>query len=173
MTGRAGASLPASPAAIARVVADIHAASWKVAYRGLFPDHYLDHEISAERRHYWGNRVLQLFAGEGEIFLATIAGRTAGFLCIEVGEEREWGAYVDNLHVLPHLRGANIGGALLARGAAWARAHGQRQLYLWVFERNRAARRFYLRHGWRVAQRRLDAIPGGGRRMVLRMVKPL
>jgi hypothetical protein len=56
---------------------------------------------------------------------------------------------------------------------AWARAHGQRQLYLWVFERNHAARRFYLRQGWRVAQRRLDPIPGGGRRMVLRLVKRL
>lgn len=173
MTGRRDVPLPASAAAIARVAARIHAASWKVAYRGLFPDHYLDHEIDAERRQYWRKRVPQLFAGEGEIFLATVAGCTAGFLCIEVGEEREWGAYVDNLHVLPHLRGANIGGALLARGAAWARAHGQRQLYLWVFERNHAARRFYLRQGWRVAQRRLDPIPGGGRRMVLRLVKRL
>ncbi|MBL8522573.1 MAG: GNAT family N-acetyltransferase, partial [Betaproteobacteria bacterium] len=125
------------------MIAAIHAASWKVAYRGLYADRYLDHEVAGERRRHWRKRVPELLAGDGEIFLAQIDGRAVGFICIELGTDREWGAYVDNLHVLPAWRGANVGGALLERGAAWARARGQKQLWLWVFERNHAARRFY------------------------------
>lgn len=158
---------------IAHTIAAIHAASWKVAYRGLYADHYLDREVDKERRQYWGTRVPELIAGDGEIFLAQIGGQAAGFLCIELSADREWGAYVDNLHVLPAWRGANLGGALLEHGAAWAKARGQKQLWLWVFERNHAARRFYQRDGWRAVERQLDDVPGGGRRYVLRMVKSI
>ncbi len=158
---------------IADTIAAIHAASWKVAYRGLYADHYLDHEVEEERKQYWNKRVPELFAGDGEIFLAQMRGKDAGFLCIELGPDRHWGAYVDNLHVLHAWRGANLGGALLEHGATWAKARGQQRLWLWVFERNHAARRFYQRDGWRAVERRLDDVPGGGRRYILRMVKSI
>ena len=115
--------------------------------------------------------VIELANGSGEIFLASISRKPAGFLCIESGPGKEWGAFVDNLHVLPHLRGANIGARLLARGEDWALRHDHRQLYLWVFEENHAARRFYRREGWRDAERQLHVIPGGDSRPVRRMIK--
>lgn len=157
----------------ARTIAAIHAASWKVAYRGLYADRYLDHEVDVERRRHWQQRVPELLAGDGEIFLAQAGRQAAGFLCIELGPDREWGAYVDNLHVLPAWRGANLGSALLAHGTAWARARTQTQLWLWVFERNHAARHFYRREGWHAVERRIDDVPGGGRRYILRMVKSI
>ena len=79
--------------------------------------------------------------------------------------------FADNLHVLPRFRGTNIGGHLLARGEDWARRHDQAQLYLWVFEENHAARRFYRREGWRDAERQLHEIPGGEKRAVWRLIK--
>lgn len=158
---------------VARQIAALHAASWKTTYRGIFADHYLDHEVDTERRRHWLARVRQLSTGQGEIFLATSADRALGFACIEIGPEREWGALVDNLHVLPTFKGAGLGAALLEAGAKWAAAQGQKQMYLWVYAGNTAARRFYDRLGWREAQRRAEEVPGGAKRMVLRMVKPL
>ena len=157
---------------IAPLVAGLHAASWKVAYRGLFADGYLDNEVETERLSHWQRRVPELAAGTGEIFLATLGQEAVGFVCVEIGPEREWGAYVDNLHVLPDLRGQRIGTLLLARAAQWASAHGETQMYLWVFEANQQARRFYKREGWRAADRQIQGIPGGGERAMWRMVKP-
>ena len=160
---------------VARLIASLHAASWRNTYRGIFPQAYLDFQVEAERLQHWRMRVIELAnrigEGAGEIFLASISGKPAGFLCIESGAEKEWGAFVDNLHVLPHLRGANIGAHLLARGEVWALGHGHRQLYLWVFEENHAARRFYQREGWYDAERQWHVIPGGESRPVRRMIK--
>ena len=155
---------------IAPLVAGLHAASWKVAYRGIFTDDYLDGEVEVERLHHWRQRLPALVQGTGEIFLATLAKEPVGFLCIELGPEREWGAYVDNLHVLPNLRGQRIGARLLARAAQWARAQGASSMYLWVFEANHQARRFYEREGWRAQERQVQDIPGGGARPMWRMV---
>jgi len=156
---------------VSRLVAGLHVESWKSAYRGILSDAYLDVEIDGERRRHWQQRVPELAQGVGEIFLATLAGRPAGFMCIEIGPEKKWGALVDNLHVLPRWRGANIGGQLLACGEDWALRHDQRQLYLWVFEENQSARRFYQREGWREAERRLIDIPGGVNKAVWRLIK--
>ncbi len=158
---------------IAPLVATLHAASWKVAYRGIFNDAYLDGEVEAERLNHWRLRVPELAAGTGEIFLARLAGDAVGFVCIEIGTEGEWGAYVDNLHVLPDLRGQRIGSLLLARAAQWARAHGEKQLYLWVFEANLQARHFYEREGWVATERNIQEVPGGGERPMWRMVKAI
>ena len=36
-------------------IADIHASSWRVAYRGLFPDAFLDGPLVDNRlAHWWG-----------------------------------------------------------------------------------------------------------------------
>ena len=162
-----------APAEISRTIAALHAASWKSAYRGIFPDHYLDHDVESERLVYWRKRVPELMAGQGEIYLAKVAGEPAGFLCIENGPEKEWGAFVDNLHVVPEQRGARIGARLLERGAAWAGKQGQKQLYLWVYELNHAARQFYAREGWQEAERVAAVVTGGQERFVLRLIKRL
>ena len=156
---------------IAQCIAGMHAASWKNAYRDIFPEAFLDGEVDGERRRHWQKRVRELANGNGEIFLASVSGKPAGFLCIEIGKEKEWGAFVDNLHVLPPFRGTHLGGRLLAKGEDWARRHGQAQLYLWVFEENDAARRFYQRVGWRDAERQLHEIPGGKKKAVWRLIK--
>ena len=156
---------------LAPLVASLHAASWKSAYRGIFPQAWLDAEVEGERLRHWRQRVHELAAGTGEIFLASIAQRPAGFLCIEIGPEKEWGALVDALHVLPSLRGRRVGGSLLARAEKWALDRGQRQMYLWVFEENHAARRFYRREGWHDAERQLQEVPGGERRAIWRLIK--
>lgn len=158
---------------IPTLIAPLHAASWRVAYRGIFDDAYLNNEVNEERLRHWQARVPVLIRGVGEIFLATIAGVPAGFLCIEIGPERERGAYVDNLHMLPHLRGHGVGKLLVVAASRWALKHGEHQLYLRVFEDNKQARQFYAREGWREVAREVEVVPGGRSAAMLVLVKAL
>jgi ribosomal protein S18 acetylase RimI-like enzyme len=160
-------------AEIVALIARMHADSWRGAYRGIYPDRFLDFEADSERIRFWRRRVPQLRTIEGELFLATLEGAPAGFLCIEVGEERLWGAFVDNLHVLPAFQEKGVGAALVERAAEWARQRHQRQLYLFVLEDNLAARHFYERTGWRVAGREMHDLVNEGEAPVLRLVKPI
>jgi GNAT superfamily N-acetyltransferase len=158
---------------IATRIARLHVASWRVAYRGIFDDAYLDHRLDADRAAYWHLRVPKLFAGTGEIFVATLGEEDVGFVCVERKPEDEWGVYVDNLHVLPGERGSGLGIALLARAAAWAKEHGATQLYLLVYEDNVQARHFYQREGWHTMAREVNAAPDGGSYPCLRLVKAI
>ena len=75
----------------------------------------------------------------GETWVARAAGRILGFLCLD-GED------LDQLYLLPgHFR-RGIGSLLLAK----ARERSPERLHLFTFQRNKAARAFYERHGFRL-----------------------
>lgn len=162
---------------IAKLIAPLHAASWKSAYRGILSDHYLDYVVDGERLSHWVQHVQGLVAGDGEIFLARLEDEAVGFLCIEstgmegAADENTHGAYVSNLHVLPHIKGQGIGTALLEVGAKWANARGFTQMYLFVFEDNAAGRTFYQANGWHVVERIMSELPDGALAAELRLVK--
>jgi ribosomal protein S18 acetylase RimI-like enzyme len=162
------------PDDIATLIAPLHAASWKSAYRGIMPDHFLDYVVDGERLSHWQRRVRELQAGGGEIYLARVNNEPVGFLCIEANDLAETGingAYVNNLHVLPHLKGKGIGTALLDHGATWARKHGYDSLFLFVFEDNHNARAFYKANGWHAVARIMSELPDGAMAAELRLVK--
>lgn len=166
---------------IANLIAPLHAASWKSAYRGILSDHYLDHVVDKERLTHWHQHVRDLAASDGEIFLARVDDVPVGFLCIEhsLAEANIDAAYVNNLHVLPHIKGQGIGTALLAAGAQWAKARGFSQMTLFVFEDNLAARAFYKANGWHAVARTMSELPntaeGAENRLAaeLRLVKSI
>jgi GNAT superfamily N-acetyltransferase len=161
---------------IARLIAPLHAASWKSTYRGIFSDEYLDHMVDEDRLSHWRKHVRELAENDGEIFLARLQDAPVGFLCIERPDPlnvRMQGAYVNNLHVLPHIKGQGIGTGLLERGAAWAKARGFTEMMLFCFEDNVAARRFYQSNGWHVVERLMSEVPGGSLAAELRLVKKI
>ena len=61
---------------IAHLIAPIHAASWKSAYRGIFSDEYLNQFVDEDRLANWRNQARDLIENDGEIFLATVAGES-------------------------------------------------------------------------------------------------
>ena len=71
----------------------------------------------------------------------TIAGDLDGFLARD-------GAYISCLYIRRAARGRGLGHALLAHAKSRAP-----KLSLWTFQRNTGAQRFYLREGFREAQR--------------------
>ncbi|AXC50339.1 GNAT family N-acetyltransferase [Paracoccus suum] len=76
-----------------------------------------------------------------EVTVAEAAGEVAGFMAFLPAEREVTSLFVDR-------RGGGIGAALL--NVAKARHH---HLTLWAFEANKAARRFYLREGFRLTDR--------------------
>lgn len=126
----------------APAIAALHAASWQVAYRGDFSDHYLDVDCPAERLVVWRERFRKPDPGM-VVTLAEEGNRLRGFCCTFLDYD-EQGSYLDNLHVAPDTKGQGIGKALLqdAIKQTCKRAADCR-LYLWVLTSNQRAIGFY------------------------------
>ena len=93
---------------------------------------------------------------------ARTAGSEAGS-GLTTAPDAQRSVYIENLHVLPGLKGGGLGTRLLDAAAAWARAQGAAGMHLLVFEDNRAAIGFYEAKGWRRVGRQDDGMGGHAR----------
>lgn len=128
-------------------IAHLHAISWQKNYRGSFGDHYLDHEVQADRLQVWTKRLTQLNANQ-HIIVVEENKQAIGFVCVYLNEDPNWGALLDNLHVLGEYSGRGIGKDLMKKAAEWVQEQDATSLmYLWVLAANKGALRFYKRLG--------------------------
>ncbi len=111
-------------------VADVHAATARVAYAHVFEGPF----PLEEARERWS-------AFPGEIAVAEEDGRLVGFAAYDARE-------LYGLYVLPSHQGRGLGSRLLDAAGPVEE--------LWVLRDNAAARRFYERRGWRAADERID-----------------
>lgn len=121
------------------LIAALHTANWRLGYRGLLPNAFLDHEIEAIMTKRWaeqpvGPRDLLLVA-EGE------GGMLAGF--VSVWDEGTPIAFIDNLHVAASGRSQGLGRRLLGEVAERLQALGMTGAYLYVLIGNERARALY------------------------------
>jgi GNAT superfamily N-acetyltransferase len=152
------AATPGDIEAIAR----LHAVSWRVAYRGMFSDAYLDGDVLADRLATWTERLAHPAANQF-VVVAEHAGDLTGFACAYADDDPDWGTLLDNIHVRPGIKRRGAGTRLLAEVARWAhRLHPASGLYLWVLADNVPAQRFYERWGARNAETQQFEPPGGG-----------
>ena len=93
-----------------------------------------------------------IFERHEEVWLAEEDGRTLGFLAIRRSRTEGW-EVLEKLYVEPEAQNRGVGTALLDK-AKQLRPDG---LYLWVFQRNEGARRFYERHGFLLVKLTDDA----------------
>jgi len=139
-------------AADAPAIAALHVASWRDAYREILDPGFLAGPVEAERAALWIDRMARPKPNQ-LVLLAELEGELIGFVCAFMGD--------------------NLGRALLAEVARQARAAGTRSgLHLWVYEDNRPARAFYERLGGEAVERELQAKPGGGSAIEIRMHWP-
>ena len=146
----------------AGAIAAIHAASWRVAYRGILNDSYLDGDVVADRNQHWQQRLEHPAPGQF-VAIAELAGDPVGFSCAFADHDPRYGALIDNVHVLPSHAGQGIGTALIARAFQWLAERDERRgVYLWAYEKNAGARRLYERLGARHVETISKPNPGGG-----------
>ncbi|MFT6810749.1 MAG: GNAT superfamily N-acetyltransferase [Saprospiraceae bacterium] len=151
-------------------IAKLHADSWQMNYRGSFSDEYLENEVHGDRLEVWTER-LNNPTDTQHVLLAEEHEMLMGFVCTFLDYHKEWGAYLDNLHVQPTAYGQGLGGQLLVKSAAYvAKYRSNSELYLWVLEKNLGAIRFYGRMGGLNKGSTEFQNPGGGKSNALRIV---
>lgn len=146
----------------ANAIADLHTRSRQVAYRGLYGDHYLDHELAAVSRAVWRER-FETYEPATDLILAAKDGdEPVGLAYASFRINREIGLLVDNLHVAPERKGEGLGTRLLAEVARWlVRDHAHAPLHLEVYAPNANALGFYAHRGGLEVARLREILPGG------------
>jgi GNAT superfamily N-acetyltransferase len=146
----------------AGAIASVHTENWREAYRGILPDAYLKGPVVSDRLNLWRARFASPGADRHFVLLAESEMELAGFVCLLLDEEPQWGACLDNLHVLPCWRGKGIGRALFGRAARWVvSVEPGWGMHLWVLEANLDARRFYEALGGELVERRPKEVVAG------------
>jgi ribosomal protein S18 acetylase RimI-like enzyme len=152
----------------AEAIANIHAQSWQVAYRGILTDAFLDHEVLENRLKIWTERFSHPAKNEF-ICVAVEKQVLKGFVCMYGNDDAQWGTLVDNLHVSPELKGQGIGKRLMQEAAKWvSKKYPNSGLYLWVYEDNHEARRFYEKMGGKNVESQIYDNADGGSANTLR-----
>jgi len=166
----------------ARAVTRAHVAAWQVAYRGIFPDSFLD-DMTREledRVRRWERIIVSPDVPGTVTIVAELDGEVVGWLGYGptrdddlAPAERGGTGEVYGIYVHPDRWGSGAGRALLGEGVARLEEAGFVQATLWVLEDNRSARRFYEHHGWRHDGAREVFERAGVRPMELRYRRPL
>ena len=134
----------------ATAIAEVHVATWKAAYAGIFHDDFLSAMSVGHRAEVW-NRILEEAADGAGLHVALAGGRIVGFA--HGGPSRDTdgrdAAEVYAVYVLPGYWGTGVGRALLDALVAELTAGGAPEATLWVLEPNHRARAFYEREGWK------------------------
>jgi GNAT superfamily N-acetyltransferase len=134
-------------------VARINVEGWRVAYRGIVPDEYLDAMRPSDRI----ERVTQrLGAADPAATLLAVGedgsvGAYAGLSAVRDAEDRHprlWTGELAALYADPVLRGSGAGGAVHDAGVGYLTEQGFAHAVLWVLEDNEPSRRFYEARGW-------------------------
>ena len=128
--------------------------------------------MKEDRRKVWTERLRSPPVTQ-HITLAIDQDELCGFACTYAQHDPQWGALLDNLHVSSAWQSKGVGRALMRQTARWI--IGQKEpegLYLWVFEKNTAARAFYDQQGGVRQESVTVDNPGGGQAEVFRYVWP-
>ena len=122
-----------------QAIAAIHIESWKDSYSDVLPADFLDWKINRVFLKHWHEVKIQ----KNDIILVAEENLVTGFIAV-------WCRpipFIDNLHVKPSYRSKKLGSALIKAVAKELIKKGHKTAYLWVFENNQKAIRFYERLG--------------------------
>jgi GNAT superfamily N-acetyltransferase len=156
----------------ATAIAALHIASWRDAYRNILLPEFLAGPIEIERQSAWRERMTAPRPNQ-QVLVADDGGTLVGFICAFTSDDPVWGTFVDNLHVAAPARGRGLGAALLrAVAGSVDQDSASGGLYLWVYEANEPARRFYERLGAAAVEKVIEELPGGGSAAAVRMHWP-
>jgi GNAT superfamily N-acetyltransferase len=145
----------------ADALASAHIDGWRVGYRDVVPDEYLDaEEFATSRRERWRAWTWQSVIPDSRLFSVTIQGRVVGFghigpehvgamptfgSSIETGSER---GEVYGFYLHPTAWGSGAAAALMSRCEEFLRDEGFPSAILWVLRDNPRACAFYEKAGW-------------------------
>ena len=129
------------------MIAKLHAKSWQQNYRGIFSHPFLDKEVEQERSGFWYNK-LKFPKENQQVTVASLDENMVGFSCLLLNDDPAFGSLLDNLHVSMTLQKSGVGKLLMKECAkSICDKSNTKKMYLWVYESNKNAIRFYERLG--------------------------
>ena len=164
MTNTAGIHIRLATAVDARSIAEIGVLGWQAAYRGIFPDAFLDGLSIDARETAWRMMLENDEAGDAPAWLAGRNGSAIGFLAsgpLRDGDVPRPAAEIYAIYVVPDSWRSGAGKALLGAAIDHWKTRGATTLVLWVLEANDRGRAFYEAMGWRADGRRQQIDLGG------------
>jgi GNAT superfamily N-acetyltransferase len=123
----------------AEAVAGVQVRSWRAAYAHIFPPERLA-GLSVEERATMWRRYPPL--------VAEVDGEIVGFASVGPSQDPDGDGELYAIYVEPRYWGAGFGRELMAAAEQRLRELGHREAFLWVFEDNPRAHRFYEAAGW-------------------------
>jgi GNAT superfamily N-acetyltransferase len=144
-------------------IAQVHATTWKEAYRGLLDSAFLDNlgerRLTARWRTHLDRREQDL---DEEVLVAFNGRDMVGFAAASTSREAfaPWDAEITMVYVLKEHRGQGIGRGLMKATADHCIRRGMFSGGLWVLRDNGAARDFYEALGGEPTGRKADSVGG-------------
>jgi len=144
-----------------KYIADIHTLSWRNTYQSALTKQYLAEIVPKERSEVWESR-LENPKSNQYVIVAESDGEIVGFGCVYSGENPEWGAYLDNLHISKSYQSKGIGKLLMVEIAQWCfKQEPEKGMCLLVNQDNAKAQGFYKKLGARNARTGIWNAPDG------------
>lgn len=150
----------------AAAIAAIHVETWRVAYRGIMPDDFLQ-SLSVEQREASWRASLQ--DGNSDVWIAETAGRMLGW--ISMGRSRDADAVATTaeiwaIYVAPGSWRHGVGRALWNVGKTQFESAGFDSVTLWVLRENEKAMKFYRALGFTEDPGKTKIFERSGRKLV-------
>ena len=134
-------NLRSATPADASAIASVHLRSWQTAYRGIFPDAFLDGMMDAlaTRTERWRTGLEHPIPADSRTYLLEIpGGGVAGFVACGSAREAHAGypGELYTIYLLAEHRGQGLGRVLFTACRAYLASLGYQCFYLWVVDRN-------------------------------------
>lgn len=120
-------------------IANIHIESWQDSYSEIFPSGFMNDKVVPSLKEHWRN----IFIQTDDVVLVAVEKDIIGFIAV-------WCRpipFIDNLHVKPSARSQKVGTVLMKSAAEALLVKGKNSGYLWAFDSNEKAIRFYKKFG--------------------------
>lgn len=128
------------PAAVtdARAIAEVHVASWKTTYKGIFPNHLLDGLSVEQRAHLWNETLTAPEHGVVTFVGCDAGGRVVGFVCGGVERTGRLGCdgEIHAIYLLECAHRQGLGRLLVHRFVRELRSRGFASMAVWVLALN-------------------------------------
>ena len=133
----------------ARGIAEVHVASWQAAYRGIFPDSFLDHLSVDNREAYWIDAIAK---GKSSLLVFEQEGAVIGFSSFGPSRDEDVNpnlvGEIYAIYFAPEHWAKGYGSVLAAETLKELGAAGYSEITLWVLNDNQSAIRFYQKLGF-------------------------
>ena len=129
-------------------IAKVIVSAWRDTYRGLMPDHVLDHLSVEERAERWKKRLEDGIDPYHRVLVTEANGRVTGFASYgsNLEDDPQYRGEIHALYILNEYRSQGLGRKLVFRAASALLDLNMNSMVVWVLSAN-PYRKFYERLG--------------------------